>query len=471
MDLGQDDKSSLVVDRPTAPAWRLRVLLTTGILILGVIPPAVWWGSVARVPTVDIREALACFPDSAGWKPAVQGARAFSPHDIGTPALACALVNVRSPEAFYARHVEGSVSWPLDAVRNCRSDTDLPADLRGKRLLVICEVGVSSAQAVRHLNELGLDAWNVEGGTRMWFAAIAPPPADVPTPVDPADREHKGITFREATPFEQFMAVQGGFTLKPIYMLLTLVLIWVLRRERAVDLAALRWSLIFFFLGELFCYLNFFLFGDASRLTEYLHSYGMVVAAGFGAYAFFEGVNRRLVHFGAQNERCAALALCRSCAKHSAAPCAFKRLFHYLIPAFTVLALLPLCGEPQAVCYDTRLWGTPYNYCHPLVYQMYEIYACPLMSLLLLGTSWFILVFKKNEAVAAAKMWCAAGLGFLCFSILRLMIYAPFHGKLLWFEFWEEVTELLGVAAVAVVLWAFRNGLWPGGQERGAGGT
>jgi rhodanese-related sulfurtransferase len=449
MDLEQETRAQAEPGRSPSPAWGLRLILAAGILLLGTLPPALWWWSVARVPTVDIREALAS-----------------SPHDTGTSASRSALVDVRSPEAFQARHVEGSVSWPLDDVLSFHSASDLPVDLRGKRLLLICDVGVSSAQAVRHLNELGLDARNVEGGTRMWFAAIAPPPADVPTPVDPADREHKGITFREATPFEQFMEVQGGFTLKPIYMLLSLVLIWVLRREQSVDLIALRWSMIFFFLGEFFCYLNFFLFGDDSRLTEYLHSYGMVVAAGFGAYAFFEGVDRRLVRFSAQNERCSAAALCRPCAKHSAAPCAFKRLFQFLIPAFMVLALLPLCAEPQAVCYDTRLWGTPYNYCHPLVYQMYEIYACPLSALLLLGTSWLILLFKKNEAVAAAKMWCAAGLGFLSFSIFRLLLYAPFRDKLLWFEFWEEATELLSIAAVAVVLWAFRKGLWTEQKER-----
>lgn len=439
------------LDDAHRPNGLLRLTLIAGILLLGILPPAVWWWSVARVPTVDIREALALVqPDGSAENDALQ----------------VAMVDVRSVEAFQTRHVDGTVSWPLDAVMSCGSVDSAPADLRGKRLLVVCEVGVISAQAVRHLRALGLDAWNVEDGTRMWFAATAPrPPGTVPS--DPADRDRQGITFRESTPFLQFVAVQGGFTLKPIYMLLSLVLIGVLRRERTVDLAAWRWSMVFFFAGEFFCYLNFFLFGDDSHLTEYLHSYGMVVAAGFGAYAFFEGVDRRLVRFSSPTERCAALALCRTCAKHAAAPCGFKRLFHFLIPAFMVLALLPLCAEPQAVCYDTRLWGTFYNYSHPLVYQFYEIYGCPLLALPLFGISWLVLLFKKNEAVAWAKVWCAAGLGFLGFSIFRLLLYAPFHEELVWFEFWEEATELLSVATVAVVLWAFRKGLWPEKAHQG----
>lgn len=430
--------------------------LSAGILLLGVLPPAVWWWSVERMPTVDIREALELFqPD--GSSKSVAG---------GTPSVPLALVDVRPADAYQSRHVDGAVSWPLDAVLNCHSSSEVPEGLRGKRLLVVCETGVTSAWAVRHLRELSLDAWNIEGGTRMWFAAVAPrPPGTAPS--DPADRDRKGITFRESTPLLQFFAVQGGFTIKPLYMLLSLVLAWVLRRERTVDLVALRWSMLFFFGGEFFCYLNFFLFGDGSRLVEYLHSYGMVVAAGFGAYAFFEGVDRRLVRFSAPDERCAAVTLCRACAKHAAAPCGFKRLFHFLIPAFMILTLLPLCAEPQAVCYDTRIWGTLYNYSHPLVYQFYEIYGCPLLALPLFGISWLVLLFKKNEAVAWAKVWCAAGLGFLGFSIFRLLLYAPFREELVWFEFWEEATELLTIAAVAVVLWAFRKGLWPERSSRG----
>jgi len=444
-------KDPVAAGSEAAGGWGLRALLIVGILLLGALPPVVWWWSVSDVPTVNIREALTFFPDEVS---AEGGAGE-------TPADRWALVDVRERDAFEARHAEGAYSWTFEDVKACGSAGEVPESLRDRRLLVVCDVGVLSAEATRHLRNLGLDAYNVEGGMRTWFAAIAPRPAGEIPPVDPEDRDRPGITFREATAFEQFIAVQAGFTIKPIYMLLSLALIWVLRRERAADLTALRWSMVFFLLGEVFCYLNYFLYGNYSHLVEYLHSYGMVLAAGFGAYAFFEGADHRVLHFSASRERCAATTLCRPCAKHTNAPCALKRLFHFLIPAAMVLAVLPLTVEPQAVCYDTRIWGIPYNYHHPLVYQFYEVRACPLLTLLLAGVSWLVLLVKRNEPVAWAKVWFAGALGFLVFSVFRLLVFAPFTGELVWFEVWEEVTELLGVAAIAVVLWAFRKGLWP----------
>ena len=89
-----------------------------------------------------------------------------------------------------------------------------------------------------------------------------------------------------------------------------------------------------------------------------------------------------------------------------------------------------------------------------------------MLALSLAGVSWLVFVLKRDEPVASAKVWFSAGLGFLSFSIFRLLVYAPFREELVWFEFWEEATELLGVAAVAVVLWVFRKGLWPATPTR-----
>jgi len=432
---------------------KLFALVALGILVLGASPPLAFWFWVGRVPTLSLREAQAV---------------------LARPDSKAALVDVRSPEQYAAGHVPGAVNWPLGEIRKAGEPT-LPGSLKDRQpLLVICESGILGASAAAILREKsGLDAWNVEGGTLTWLAAMEPPPRGRTARAPEGNRPPElNITLRESPSYEQHLAVFSGFTLKPTYMLAALVLAWLLRKRREPDLAALRWAMLSFFAGEAFCYANFFCFADESRLVEYLHSYGMAVAAGFGAFALFEGFDRRLIRYSDPNAKCAALPLCGPCAKYADAPCGLKRVFQWLIPAAAALACLPLTASPHAVCYDTQIWAARYNYSHPLIYQIYEIWICPLLALGLLGASWLALLFKGERAVLWAKVLCSAGLGFLSFGYLRLMIFAPYRENLVWFQFWEEATEFIGIAAVALVLWVFRRGLFrrasPGSAEGAA---
>jgi hypothetical protein len=47
----------------------------------------------------------------------------------------------------------------------------------------------------------------------------------------------------------------------------------------------------------------------------------------------------------------------------------------------------------------------------------------------------------------------------LGFSFFRLTLNAIFINHLVWFEFWEEATELMFVAATAFLLWQFKRTL------------
>jgi hypothetical protein len=46
------------------------------------------------------------------------------------------------------------------------------------------------------------------------------------------------------------------------------------------------------------------------------------------------------------------------------------------------------------------------------------------------------------------------------FSLLRLIFFSLHSDNQVWFDFWEEVTELMFVAAIAFILWAFRKSLF-----------
>lgn len=72
------------------------------------------------------------------------------------------LLDVRTKEEFEAGHIEGSLHIALDQLT--RKYTTIQLDLP---LVVVCESGARSAQAVRFLNSKGFKAYN--GGSWRSF--------------------------------------------------------------------------------------------------------------------------------------------------------------------------------------------------------------------------------------------------------------------------------------------------------------
>jgi rhodanese-related sulfurtransferase len=370
------------------------------------------------------------------------------------------LVDTRSPEDFDARHVRDAVNWPHERIEGVTDRQGIPVPLRGRRIVLICHAGLSSADAVRRLRAIGLtDAVHVRGGMQEWIADAA---NTTGTPWDgylttgvPADPPE-----RDMPRWEQWAGAIAGFVVKPLYGLISFVLILVLWRRRDADLAALKWAMICFFLGEQFCAVNYLVFGERSYSMEYLHSLGMLLCFGFTTYALFEAMDRRMIRFSEPDARCAALPLCRRCYKHADVPCGLKRTFLVLIPAMAVLALMPATAGLNLTGYHASVLGSPYYYSHPAAYQMFERIACPAAAIALMASSLAVLLLKR-DGVPAAKLLFAAGMGPLGFSLLRLLVSAPYADNQVWFVFWEEATELIFIAGVAAMLWIFRRGLFP----------
>jgi hypothetical protein len=259
---------------------------------------------------------------------------------------------------------------------------------------------------------------------------------------------------------EQWLAVFIAFVLKPAYMLLSLLLIIWLWRQPAADLVALRWGLIWFWLGENGCSVDFLFYSRGSDFWEYVHGYGMAAGFAFVIYALLEGLDHRLVKFSPDTERCSALNLCRGCIKYTETNCGLKRIFALLIPAAMVISVMPLTASFIRTNYDTRILGSVYNYCHLVTSQLFELRFCAGLAFVLLAASALALRFKRNNPVAASKMLFAAALGPLSFGLLRMFFVATFSENLMWFDFWEEITEFLFVLGTAWVLWVFRQALF-----------
>jgi hypothetical protein len=111
--------------------------------------------------------------------------------------------------------------------------------------------------------------------------------------------------------------------------------------------------------------------------------------------------------------------------------------------------------------YQTQILGSRHFYYHLASSQWFELRLCPALAFGLLTASWLVLLFKRNRPVPLAKALLAAGLGPLGFGLLRLFFVAPFRDRLVWFDVWEELTELLFIFSAAVVVWVFRQALLP----------
>jgi hypothetical protein len=126
-----------------------------------------------------------------------------------------------------------------------------------------------------------------------------------------------------------------------------------------------------------------------------------------------------------------------------------------MIPAIMVMCFLPLSTELLPLSYNTDIFGSSYNYSHPVVHQLFEIRYLPVAALVLLGVSWGVLKLGGTGSVQWSKVFFAAGIGAIGFSCFRLILLHVYRDHLAWFGIWEEVTELLFIVGTGVVLWLF----------------
>lgn len=60
-------------------------------------------------------------------------------------------------------------------------------------------------------------------------------------------------------------------------------------------------------------------------------------------------------------------------------------------------APMPLFAELKMVSYNTKIWGTFYNYSHPVIYQVFEVRYCPIIASAAFASAAFTLLIKKTD--------------------------------------------------------------------------
>jgi len=246
--------------------------------------------------------------------------------------------------------------------------------------------------------------------------------------------------------------------------MLTSFLIAILLWKRSeLLLKSLKWAMIFFFIGESFCAANYlFTENHDAHLLEYLHGLGMVLSFGFIAYALLEWIDQYALHYSEPGRKCSLSGFCRHCAKYQDVSCGLQSLLVYLGFAGTLIALMPITAQLYTISYNTQIWGTPYNYNHPIIYQLAEVRYYPALASVMFLTAALILKFKPHKPLHPSKIFFAGAIGAFGFSLFRFLVFQGYRDNLVWMDFWEETTEFLYIAGVVVILWYFRRALFPG---------
>ena len=267
--------------------------------------------------------------------------------------------------------------------------------------------------------------------------------------------------FQNLSFFEQSAAVATAFLIKPIYTILALLIVIFLWKRVEPELKALKWSMIFFFIGENFCAANYlFTENHDVYLFEYFHSLGMVLSFGFATFALIEGIDRYAIHLADPEKKCSLVIFCRRCIKYELVACGLQSFLIFVGIAGALVALMPLSSELHHVSYNTRIWGTAYNYNHPIIYQFFEFRYFPLLASVLFLAAALILRFGRHSRLRLSKMIFSAAFGSFGFSLFRFIVFQGYHSNLIWMDFWEEVTEFIFILGVISVLWFFRRPLF-----------
>ena len=270
----------------------------------------------------------------------------------------------------------------------------------------------------------------------------------------------KELPFIESSGIDQLITVISAFALKPAYMVFSLILILVLEKSILRELKILRWGLIAFLAGEIFCAINYLFYQEESWIVEYLHSWGMAACFSLTIFSLVEFTDAQLLQYSVPDKKCALLHLCRKCPKNTDAACKLHAIFKFLIIAFILIGFIPLLVELTPVSYNTMIYGTQYNYKHLEINQWNELRLLPCLGMFSLVVSFFIFVTRRGNFVQSAKIWFCAGAGLLGFSMFRLVLFFAYRNNLTWFVFWEELTEMLYILSIALFLYQFRESVF-----------
>jgi hypothetical protein len=145
------------------------------------------------------------------------------------------------------------------------------------------------------------------------------------------------------------------------------------------------------------------------------------------------------------------LTACGRCTHHAEEGCKAKAIARFLILMLGILTFIPLLSPLHSDSYVVSIFGFPSSYTRFDVYEIYERRVLPIFTLISFLIAYLPLLRNTKPPIPSlTKIFFCARLGALGFSFFRVAWNAIFVNNLVWFESWEEATELMYVGAMAI---------------------
>lgn len=253
---------------------------------------------------------------------------------------------------------------------------------------------------------------------------------------------HGGMGGSDITELQSLNAAERSalmaslFNIKPLYMLLCVALLLVLWDRNSPPAQFLFWGFAALLLGELICGATFAAFRRELIVSEHIHSYGMLLEYSFIVRALIDLLDRRT-----------QLEAVRS-----------RPIFAFAALTGMIATFLPQSVTTTPDGYQADLFGFNYIYARLEFNQWVEASFLPMASLAFFALTFFTtLKSKQGGSLPPAKIFLSAGAGLLMFSVLRLTLGVLFAQQLVWFEFSEEMIQLMVISTIAFSIWHLKR--------------
>jgi rhodanese-related sulfurtransferase len=395
---------------------------------------------------------------------AATGAERVEPRDLAGIAAGALVVDLRGEDAYARGHVPGAVRVPFAGLNGflhaARAGGDRP-------VVFACEDGHDASLAVPVARVSGFARpAALAGGMSRWRALGLPLATGAGPPLAPAAPPELVLTT-----FQQGLAVAAGLVVKPTYMLLALVLAaWMRRRPLSRGLRLLWHGLVWFFVGEAFCAVNLaWHLPGRVYLADVAHGAGMVLMSALIPWGLYALADERVLRLSDPDAACRVQALCGRCWKRDPVRCGVHDLMFLVAAAGAIVSLVPLSLPLRPVQLVADLFGARTDVGVPIVNHLVELRLYPVLAVACFLAT-LPLLRGGPRAVRRAEPVFFAGVGFLAYALLRFLLSGAFRDAPFVSDFWEELTELLMIAATGLVLVLFRRqlGLAPGNAGAGA---
>jgi hypothetical protein len=266
------------------------------------------------------------------------------------------------------------------------------------------------------------------------------------------------VSLMPADIYTQWLVVLTGLVVKPVYMVLSLILIILLWKQKSRAIVLIRWALVLFLLGESFCAANYLVTGGENEILEILHGLGMVGLSSFLPWGMFTLADHYILHFSEEKKNCTLLPLCGKCWKQYNVSCGLKRLFLFAAPTLAVIALIPITIPLRPINVAMMVFDveTQFNFSIGVLYWELRLY--PILAFLLMISS-IILLKGGRKRIQVAQAPFFVGFGFLLYSLFRFFLLYSFENFPHWANFWEEITELIMIIGLSIFFIIFRRQL------------